>query len=86
MGFIVYILRSQRDGSLYVGQTKNLALRVARHNDGRGKTYTAKRGPWGVVHVEEHATRSEAVARERFLKSCAGSPEKKRLGGALQFG
>jgi len=81
VGFFVYILRSDRDGSLYVGQTKDLAARVARHNSGRRKTYTGDRGTWTLVHSEEYPSRSEAVARERFLKSCAGAAEKRRLPG-----
>jgi putative endonuclease len=81
MGLFVYILRSDRDGSLYVGQTKDLATRVARHNSGRSKTYTGDRGSWTLVHYEKYLSRSEAVARERFLKSCAGAAEKRRLAG-----
>ena len=81
MGFFVYILRCDRDGSLYVGHTKDQADRVARHNTFRSKTYTGHRGPWTLVHWEEHPTRSEAMARERFLKSCAGAAEKRRLAG-----
>jgi putative endonuclease len=81
VGFFVYILRSDRDGSLYVGQTKDLAARVARHNSGRRKTYTGDREPWTLAHCEEHPSRSEAMARERFLKSCAGAAEKRRLAG-----
>ena len=60
---------------------KDLLRRVAEHNDGRKNTYTAKRGPWKVTHVEHHRTRSTAMARERYLKSCAGAHEKRRLAG-----
>jgi len=81
VGFFVYILRSDRDGSLYVGQTKDLAARMVRHNSGRSKTYTGDRGTWTLVHHEEHPSRSEAVVRERFLKFCAGAAEKRRLAG-----
>jgi predicted GIY-YIG superfamily endonuclease len=84
MGLIVYILRSQRDGSLYVGHTSNLPRRLEQHNNPYGKSYTAKRGPWQLVHAEEHANRSTAMARERFLKSHAGAQEKKRLAGVLE--
>ena len=79
MGFFVNILRCDRDGSLYVGHTKDLAGRVARHNSPRSKTYTGNRGPRTLVHCEEHPSRSEAMARERLLKSCAGAAEKRRL-------
>ena len=79
MGYIVYILQSARDGSLYVGHTNDLARRLRQHNGPGGKGYTAKRGPWALVHCEAHPDRSAAMARERFLKSVSGSQEKKRL-------
>ena len=81
MGFTVYILRSVRDGSLYVGHTNDLSRRLGQHNNPTAKSYTAQRGPWVLVHAEEHPARSDAVARERFLKSVPGSREKKRLSG-----
>ncbi|MCD4825137.1 MAG: GIY-YIG nuclease family protein [Phycisphaerae bacterium] len=79
MGYVVYILKSTKDGSLYVGHTNNLDRRFRQHNNPSGKSYTAKRGPWTLVHREEHPTRSEAATREQFLKSHAGAHEKKRL-------
>jgi len=82
----VYILRSQRDNSLYVGQTKDLQGRLARHNNPSGGSYTSKRGPWLLVHSEPHPDRAAATRRERFLKSCAGAGEKRRLAGADQLG
>jgi len=68
--FWVYILENP-DGRFYVGQTDDLPRRVARHNDPtRDKThYTAKHGPWELVYSEPHATRSDAMQRERFIKS-----------------
>ena len=81
MGSVVYILRSLQDGSLYVGHTNDLQRRIEQHNNPNGKSYTAKRGPWELAYVEEQPTRAEAMARERFLKSCAGSQEKKHLAG-----
>ena len=77
----MYILQSQSNGSLYVGHTNNLLRRLGQHNDVRGKSYTAKRGPWVLVHQEEFSDRSAAMARERFLKSRAGAYEKRRLAG-----
>jgi len=81
MDYVVYILRSQRDGSLYVGQTNNLERRLAQHNRVTAKSYTAKRGPWTLAYAEQHPTRAEAADRERFLKSTAGAHEKRRLAG-----
>jgi len=68
LAYCVYILRSLADASLYIGQTNDLARRLAQHNNGAGRSYTAGRGPWKLVYQELHQTRSEAMARERFLK------------------
>jgi len=84
--FWVYILRSAKNAQLYVGHTENLPLRVERHNAGTACRYTHGRGPWVLLYLEEHATRSEAVARERCLKSMAGSRDKKRLAGLARLG
>ena len=86
MGFVVYILRSVSDGRLYVGHTNNLSRRLRQHNDSSARSYTAKRGPWVLMHSEAHPDRGAATARERFLKSVAGSREKRRLAGVWQDG
>ena len=86
MGFVVYIMRSRKDGSLYVGHTNNLSRRLEQHNNPLSKSYTAKRGPWVLMHREEHADRKAAMAREQFLKSHAGAHEKKTLAGLQGHG
>jgi putative endonuclease len=68
MPFFVYIIQSQVDQSLYIGQTGNLQDRLSRHNQGRSK-YTKTRRPWEIVYFEEFTTRSQAVKREAELKS-----------------
>ena len=68
--FHVYILENAA-GRFYIGQTDDLGRRIAEHNDpagGRSK-YTVKNGPWRLVWSESHATRSEAMQREKFIKS-----------------
>ena len=83
--FHVYILRSLRNGKLYVGHTDNLQRRVAEHNAGRGGRFTRQQGPWELVHAEPHPDRSTAARRELYLKSIDGSREKKTLAG-VQLG
>ena len=63
----IYILRCA-DGSLYVGETNNVARRVARHNDGTAAAHTAQRRPVRVVYTEEYARREDCLRRERQLK------------------
>lgn len=67
MNVYVYIIRSELDNSLYIGQTENLVDRIISHNGGMSK-YTAKKRPWILVYTEEYESRTEAIKRERFLK------------------
>lgn len=65
--FFVCILQSSADESFYIGHTEDLARRLVHHNNGLSK-YTARKMPWEVVYFEELETRTQAIARERFLK------------------
>jgi len=67
----VYILKSQKDGSYYVGLSDNYERRLAEHNAGKVKS-TKSRTPWVKVHLDEFYTRLEAREREKYLKSAAG--------------
>ena len=69
--FIVYILRSQSTGTLYTGQTSDLERRLREHQAGDAR-YTLGRGPWILIHKETYPTRSEAMKREKYLKSGKG--------------
>ncbi|MFC1823786.1 GIY-YIG nuclease family protein [Thermodesulfobacteriota bacterium] len=67
MPYFVYILRSLRDGSYYVGSTQNLDERFKRHNQGRSK-YTKSKRPWELIYQEEYPDRSAAAKREMEIK------------------
>ena len=67
MSYYVYILRSFKDGTYYVGSTQDLHSRIERHNQGRTK-YTKPKRPWKLVYHEEHPDRSSAVKRELEIK------------------
>ncbi|MFH1129126.1 MAG: GIY-YIG nuclease family protein [Patescibacteria group bacterium] len=76
--FYLYILYSEKDKRLYVGQTNNLKNRLNRHNLGLVLA-TKGRRPLCLIHEEEYQTRREAVKREYFLKSLWGAREKKKI-------
>jgi putative endonuclease len=78
MAFFVYVLVSERDGSLYTGQTGNLRDRVAKHNKGLVKA-TKGKVPYRLVYFEEFVTRSEAMWREWEFKKKWNTERKKRL-------
>ena len=74
MTFYAYIIRNP-DGRTYTGQTNDPVRRLEQHNDPdhHGSLYTKRyRGPWTLIHKEEFSTRSEAMKRERELKSGKG--------------
>ena len=72
--FFVYVLRSRTTGRFYTGLTSDLSERLAEHNTDLS-TSTKHRGPWDLVHQESFSTLSEAVRRERYLKSGHGRDE-----------
>ena len=75
MGYFVYIIESISTGKRYVGQTDDLDSRVAEHNcfEHNPRKYTSRNpGPWELIHNEQFLTRSEAMKREKWLKSGIG--------------
>ncbi len=70
--FYVYILRSEKSGSYYKGQTSDLARRIKEHNNGEEKS-TSRYVPWVLVWHATVESRSEAVALEKKLKNITGA-------------
>jgi len=66
--FFVYILASQRNGTLYVGVTNNLARRMAEHKAKLVAGFTRKYGVDSLVYFEMFDSILEARAREHSLK------------------
>ena len=67
MKFFVYIIYSKSIDKYYIGYTRDLTLRVFRHNDGWSRS--TKAGiPWILVYYEEFETKSEAIKRENYIK------------------
>ena len=66
----VYVLRLDNDKN-YTGCTNNLERRLAEHREKRSP-YTSKYQIEKVLYSEGYATKSEAMKREKFLKSGKG--------------
>ena len=66
--FWVYMLASQKNGTLYVGSTDNLAKRVWEHKEEIYKGFTTEYGVKRLVWYEVHETRESAFVRERQMK------------------
>ncbi len=66
--FYVYILASQRNGTLYVGVTGDLSRRMSEHKSGVVPGFTRKYGVSTLVHLEEYSSVIEAREREHRMK------------------
>jgi len=64
----VYIVRCEKDDTLYTGITNNLERRVKQHNDGKGAKYTKGRGPILLLKSWEFLSKSEAAKEEYRIK------------------
>jgi putative endonuclease len=69
--FYVYIIQSQKDGKLYTGFTANVKKRIRAHNQGEVNS-TRNRRPFKLVYQEKYTSKTEALKREKFLKSLKG--------------
>ncbi len=64
----VYILASQRNGTLYIGVTSDLAQRVWQHRNDVVDGFTREYGVHLLVYYELHGRMREAITREKQLK------------------
>ena len=70
--FTVYILYSFPHGKTYTGYTSNLIERFYSHNFLSLKNWTGRYRPWVVAYTEVFENKSEAMLREKELKSGKG--------------
>jgi putative endonuclease len=66
--YYVYILASQRNGTLYVGVSSDLARRMTEHKSGAVPGFTRQYGVDKLVYFEKHASILEAREREHRVK------------------
>ena len=64
----VYILASQRNGTLYTGVTRNLIQRVYQHKNYLIEGFTKKYGVHSLVYYELHESILVAITREKQIK------------------
>ena len=64
----VYIMASQRNGTIYVGVTSDLLQRGLEHREGRIDGFTKQYGCKLLVWWEQHSDMLTAIAREKHLK------------------
>jgi len=60
----VYILASQKRGTLYIGVTADLAQRIWQHRNGATGGFTSRYRVYRLVHAELFESMTDAIARE----------------------
>ena len=80
--FFVYVLRNGA-GTTYTGIAKDVAARLAAHNDGSGAKFTRGRGPWAVIHTEGPLPHGDALRRETAIKRDRAFKERLKAAGRV---
>lgn len=66
--FWVYMLASQKNGTLYIGVTSELVQRTWKHKEKFYEGFTKKYGVTTLVWFEVHETAESAIRKEKRLK------------------
>ena len=64
----VYILTTGKRGTLYIGVTGNLVVRIWQHREHVAAGFTTRYNVTMLVWYELHATMESAITREKQLK------------------
>ncbi len=76
--YYLYIIYSQKIDKYYIGYTADIDGRIAKHNR-VSKGFTNFGKPWILVYTETYASKQEAMAREKQLKSWKNKERLKSL-------
>jgi putative endonuclease len=66
--FFVYILASERNGTLYTGVTSDLIKRIWQHKNDEVDGFTKKYQVHTLVWLEAHENAESAITREKQIK------------------
>ena len=64
----VYMMASERNGTLYVGVTSDLVKRAWQHRHGELEGFSKEYGVRMLVWFEQHETIEAAITREKQIK------------------
>jgi putative endonuclease len=70
--FTVYALYSKDFDKIYIGYTSNLDERLKSHNELATKGWTRKYRPWIILYTEIYQEKTQALKREKELKTGKG--------------
>lgn len=76
--YYTYVLRSFRDGKLYIGYSENLRKRFRDHQLGVVESTRARR-PFELLFYEAFKEQEDALRRERYFKTTKGKAALKKM-------
>ncbi|KKR53410.1 MAG: GIY-YIG catalytic domain protein [Parcubacteria group bacterium GW2011_GWA1_40_21] len=68
----VYVIKSLKNGRLYVGSTGDIKRRLKEHNNGIGGKYTKDNRPFELIFYEAFLNKEDATKDELFFKTGYG--------------
>ena len=77
MFYYTYVIKSEKDGKLYIGFSENLSKRFSEHQKGLVSSTRYGR-PWKLIYYEACLGKDNAVRREKQLKTGFGRAYLKR--------
>ncbi len=66
--YYIYIMASERNGTLYIGVTNDLVRRAYEHKNKLIEGFTKKYGIHKLVYFEQTSDVESAIAREKQMK------------------
>lgn len=78
MNYYVYVIRS-KEGFFYKGMTDNLERRLVEHNNKELSFWTKRGTEWELIYKEEFDNKTEALKREKWLKTGVGREYLKKI-------
>lgn len=71
MFYYFYILRSLKNGKLYLGYTPDLKARFQSHNEGKNRA-TKPNIPYEILYFSGFKNKYDALNCEKYFKTTAG--------------
>ncbi|MBU4210426.1 GIY-YIG nuclease family protein [Patescibacteria group bacterium] len=70
--WFTYVLKSLKNGRLYVGFTSDIKRRLIEHNKKIGGKYSSKNSPFELIFFEAYLNKKDATKSEKFFKTGYG--------------
>ena len=70
--YYVYVIYSEKFKKRYTGYCNDIDKRLDWHNELSEKSWTKKYRPWILIYFESFQMKTDAIKREKYLKTGVG--------------